>query len=95
MTEKDIVLAIAEKENVVNVLISNFATQCLSVGSATTQEEQNEHRVGLKIASDQLVKFVSTLIAENGNLQLNCGKPIVEVPCNNPDYKKIPEKAKA
>lgn len=71
VTQEDVVLDIAEKENVANVLISNFATQCLSIGTSTTQKELDEHKVGLKIASDQLGKFISSLIAENGNLQVN------------------------
>ena len=69
-------LDIAEKTNVSNILISNFASQCLSVGSASTVELRDEHRIGLEIAAKQLGSFVSNLIAENGNTQLkNLEKP--------------------
>jgi uncharacterized Rossmann fold enzyme len=71
--DKDsIMLDIAEKENVANALIRNFASQCMNIAQAETEQEINEFRVGLKIASEQLGKFVSTLLMENGNLQLTC-----------------------
>ncbi len=69
-TENDVLIDIAEQQNIVNVLISNFATQCLAIGAATTEEEVDEHRIGLRIASGQLSGFIADLIAENGNLKL-------------------------
>ena len=69
LSKDSIILEIAEKENIANVLIGNFASQVSNLVLATTPKEQGEFKVGLKIASDQLGRFISTLIAENGNLK--------------------------
>ena len=65
-----ITLEIAEKENVANILLSNFASQALNLGAATEPNDVKEHTVGLEIAYKQAVSFVANLIAENGNLKL-------------------------
>jgi Flp pilus assembly protein TadD len=69
MTQDEIQLDIAEKTNVANVLISNLVHQTIETARAATEEAYKEHSVGFEIASQQLGKFVSTLIMENGNMQ--------------------------
>ena len=66
----DIALEVAEQENVANILVSTFASQIANRVTATTEEEANEHTIGLQIASKQLGSFISNLIAENGNLKM-------------------------
>ena len=69
LNKDSIIFNIAEKENLANVLIGNFASQCMNIAQADNKSEYNEARLGLKISADQLGSFISSLIAENGNLQ--------------------------
>jgi len=85
MTKDEIQLDIAEKTNVVNTLISNLVHQTIAVcrvpeGDLDAKEDAE---AGFTIASTQLGKFISTLIMDNGNMQL---KQHLE-PANNIDYK--------
>jgi hypothetical protein len=75
---QDTALLIAEQQNIANTLVGNFASMCLNLGAAKKPKDIGEYQVGLKIANDQLVKFIGDLIADKGNKQLAC---------NNIDYK--------
>ena len=71
INKDSIILEITEKKYVVNVLIGNFASQVANRVTAKTQDELMESTIGLEIASRQLGSFISELIVENGNLNLN------------------------
>jgi hypothetical protein len=80
-------LDIAEKTNVANILISNFASQCINGGTKVVTGVTQDDKDGLKIASNQLGSFISNLIMENGNLQLKLKElTATPEPCNNIDY---------
>jgi len=63
-TLKDsIELEYTEAVNITNILISNFASQCLNIGRNYNNLSQDDHD-GLKIASEQLGRFVSQKLQE-------------------------------
>jgi hypothetical protein len=84
ITKDTIQLDVAEKTNVANTLISNIVHQTIAVVKATNDAEVNDATDGFTIASQQLGKFVSTLIMEIGNLKLQSISTVEAV--NNIDY---------
>jgi len=68
---KQIQLEVAEKTNVANILISNFASQCVNCGIRGKEGLSQDDHDGLSIATEQLGRFVSNLIMDNGNLKLS------------------------
>jgi len=90
MTRNEIQLDIAEKTNVANVLLSNMIHQTIATARATTEEAYKEHSVGFEITAQQLGKFISTLIMENGNMQFELDRNNIhltpEEPVNNVTY---------
>jgi hypothetical protein len=71
LTVKDsVTLEKYERQNIANILMGNFASQVANRVTAIDEKGLNESVVGLKIASEQLGKFIVDLIVENGNLKL-------------------------
>jgi len=67
-------LELAEATNVVNILISNFASQCvISGGEAQANGPSNisqNTKDGLKIATTQLSNFIAKMLQENAVMKV-------------------------